>query len=67
MGDYKHFLLSKTVWGIGLSMAAMFLPKIGIDPFSENDVASLANEAVAITAAAFAIWGRFKADTKLTK
>ena len=65
MNDPKSFLLSKTLWGVVISMVAMFAPKLGFSPFSEGDVAGLTENIVALLGAALAIFGRITAKKKI--
>ncbi len=65
MNDPKSFLLSKTLWGVVISMVAMIAPQLGLSPFSEGDVAGLTENIVAFLGAALAIYGRITAKKRI--
>ena len=61
MDESKSFLLSKTFWGLVVSVAAMVCKQYGI----EIDQAGIANDALGFVGAAFALYGRFVAAKDL--
>ena len=65
MHDTKNILLSKTVWGVVLTLVAVFLPKLGYS-LDEATGAGFVDEIVVLLTAAFAIYGRVKAVTRVT-
>ncbi len=62
----KNFLTSKTIWGL-LIMAVPWIAKniLGID-VTETEAESAVESIVKVAGFALAVYGRFRADKKLT-
>lgn len=58
MENYKSVLTSKTVWGSIITVLAVLAPNLGIDH-------GVVDELVALFGAAFSIYGRIVATTKI--
>lgn len=62
MDDSKSIWLSKTFWGIALTVLALVLKKFNIDL---GDTSGLATDLVGLIGAGLALFGRIKATTKI--
>lgn len=62
MEGVKSFLLSKTVWGTILTVAALVAPKLGLDLGEQG---AWADEIVGFFGAALALYGRITAVKKI--
>jgi len=65
MNDAKNFLLSKTIWGVLISLAGVAMSKFGLTPFDEATSQALAGEIVTLVGAVVAVIGRITAQTSL--
>lgn len=65
--EEKPFWLSKTVWGVVLTLIGGVLAQTGVGaPFSETDVPMIAGDVVGLIGAGLALYGRLKADKKVS-
>ena len=65
MAETKHISSSRTVQGAVLALILGILPITGID-FDEGLVTELFNAALLIASSAYAIYGRYKAEGKIS-
>jgi hypothetical protein len=64
MGEMKSIVLSKTVWGVVISIVATAAGAAGYD--IGGDTEGLANDVVALIGLGLALYGRVKAVKRLT-
>jgi hypothetical protein len=62
--EVKSLLLSKTFWGIAISLAAPLLKHAGLNV--DSDTTDIAAQIVTAAGAVLAIWGRMSATKKVT-
>lgn len=70
--ENKPWYLSKTIWGTAITLVALVAPKVvgwlGATPDEATaTVLTIADGVAAVVGAALAIYGRVKADKKITK
>jgi len=65
MNEAKHFLMSKTIWGVLISLAGVVMSKFGLTPFDEATAQTLAGEIVSMIGAVVVVIGRITAQTSL--
>lgn len=66
MNDTKSLLLSKTFWGVIITLVGQFLPHLGIH-LADSDTDMIADQLVSLAGAGLAIFGRVTASKAIGK
>jgi len=65
MNDAKSFLLSKTIWGVVITLFGVVMSNFGWTPFDEVTSQELAGQVVSVLGGILAVAGRVKASRPL--